>query len=93
MVMIVDDPDIGLVRENIVVKRTGERCRHLRGDKPGEFSCAVHDRKWYKKSPCFSHGQIERSPDDVCRTGEWMLKKIKEGDTTVLDFYLDKKEK
>jgi len=87
MVMIVDDPDKGMKKENIVLKPSGERCRHLRGKDPGKFSCAVHDKKWYKKTPCFSHGQIERSPDDVCRTGEWMLKKVKEKDKAVLGFF------
>jgi hypothetical protein len=50
----------------------GTPCKHLKGDKPGEYSCALHDMKWYKKTPCFSHGQIERGNTN-CRMGEYVL--------------------
>ena len=78
-VVIVDDPDKGPVEGNLkaIGLHGSERCQHLRGDKPGEFSCAVHGKKWYKKTPCFSHGQIEQSKDAVCRMGEYLLKKEK----------------
>ena len=75
MVVIVDDPEKGNVDGNL--KGIGfngpERCQHLVGDVPGEYSCSVHDRPWYKGTPCFSHGQIEQSPDDECRTGRYVL--------------------
>jgi hypothetical protein len=83
MVVIVVDPDLGPVEGNLRglnfssdLKK--ERCPHLRGDKPGEYSCAVHDRPWYPETPCFSHGQIERSPDDPCRMGDYILRKQNE---------------
>jgi hypothetical protein len=75
MVVIVDDPKLGIVEDNL--KAVGfngpERCQHLVGDKPGEYSCAVHDEPWYCETPCASHGQIERSPTDECRMGRYIL--------------------
>jgi len=78
MVVIVDDPEKGFVKDNFIVHEGNGPCKHLRGDKPGEYSCAVHDYPWYKRTPCFSHGQIEVSNDCVCRMGEYILKKGEE---------------
>jgi len=48
-----------------------EKCPHQSWD--GDISiCAIHHYKWYKKTPCYTHGQIERSKDDPCRTGVYM---------------------
>ena len=70
-VIIVDDPTKGPTDGNLIVHHGKIKpCKHLTGSKPGEFSCAVHDEPWYRKTPCFSHGQISASPDDVCRMGE-----------------------
>lgn len=75
MVVIVDDPGKGIDFDNLIVHEgNNESCPHLVGDTPGEFSCAVHDKPWYKKTPCFSHAQIEHSMGDVCRMGEYILK-------------------
>lgn len=75
-VVIVKDPELGLREDNLTVFEggVGKRCPHLRGNKPGEFSCAVHKYPWYQKTPCFSHGQIERSKSDPCRMGQYLLK-------------------
>ena len=75
MVVIIDDPEKGFNEDNFIVHEGDGPCKHLRGDKPGEYSCAVHDYPWYKRTPCFSHGQIEVSKDCVCRMGEYLLKK------------------
>ncbi len=37
--------------------------------------CTLHHYKWYKKTPCYSHGQIEQSPEDPCRMGEYLRKR------------------
>lgn len=74
-VVIVDDPDEGPVRSNLKWRDGKERCQHLRGDKAGEYSCAIHDKPWYKETPCFAHGQIEQSPDDECRMGAYLMGK------------------
>ena len=77
-VVIVDDPGKGLIKDNLIFYNGGveenKRCKHLKGEKPGEYSCAVHDKPWYKKTPCYSHGQIETSVDCKCRIGEHLLK-------------------
>lgn len=72
-VIIVDNPDLGVKDGNIVHKPSGERCKHLVGGMPGEYSCAIHDKEWYPETPCFRHTQIESSPETPCRVGEWML--------------------
>lgn len=73
MVMIVDKPELGLVESNVKFKPSGVRCPHLQGDKPGEHSCAIHDQPWYNQTPCADFGQIESSPEDACRMGEYLL--------------------
>lgn len=74
-IVIVDDPERGIVEDNL--KPIGfhgpERCPHLVGDKCGNYSCEVHEYSWYKKTPCASHGQIERHPTDNCRMGEYLI--------------------
>jgi hypothetical protein len=81
-VIIVDDPDIGppddtpFVKDfsaNLKHKPTGERCQHLTGEACGEYACAIHDRPWYKETPCYQHGQIERSKDTPCRMGKHLM--------------------
>lgn len=75
MVVIVKDPEKGIRPDNLVAhKGGGKACRHLQGLGPGKYRCAVHGRPWYRKTPCFAHGQIENSPDDPCRIGEYVLK-------------------
>ena len=78
-VIIVDDPNVGLQDSEVNLKHkpNGERCQHLTGDKCGEYACAIHDRPWYKKTPCYEYGQIERSPDTPCRMGAHLLKREK----------------
>ena len=80
MVVIVDDPKKGLKEDNLKCIGFGgqpERCQHLIGDKPGDYVCRVHERPWYKKTPCYSHGQIESSKDSPCRIGAYILNKRK----------------
>jgi len=77
-VVIVDDPEIGPAEDNLrAINLLEEPCPHLQGDTPGEFSCSIHDRPWYKETPCATHGQIERGNTN-CRMGEYVLNKRKE---------------
>ena len=72
MVVIVDDPEKGIREDNLKARMGEEPCQHLKGNKPGEYSCVIHSYPWYKKTPCFSHGQIEQE-DSECRMGRWIL--------------------
>ena len=74
-VIIVDDPEKGIKEDNLIEQNgLKDRCKHLKGDKPGEYGCAIHDRYYYKSTPCFHHGQIEQSEDANCRMGEHVMK-------------------
>jgi hypothetical protein len=81
MVVIVDDPDEDFdpetfesVENNTTVHMgDGTPCKHLRGENPGEYMCALHDKPWYSSTPCYAHGQIERSVDCECRMGRYVL--------------------
>lgn len=74
MVVIVDDPEKGIQEDNVkAIGMNGpERCKHLRGDKPGEFSCEIHDYDWYVETPCYQHTQIGKD-DEPCRIGQAVL--------------------
>lgn len=75
MVIIVNDPEKGITKSNLISHiGNGQPCQHLTGDVPGEYSCAVHNKIWYKQTPCYTHSQIERNINNVCRMGEWILK-------------------
>jgi len=72
-VIIIDDPEKDVIEDNVIAHMGNGPCKHLEGNKPGEYSCRVHDRSWYKKTPCYRHGQIESSPTDECRMGRYIL--------------------
>jgi len=73
MVVIVDDPKLGIEESNLVGKIEPEKCKHLIGSKCGHFKCAIHDKKWYKDTPCAQHSQYE-TKNSNCRIGEKVLK-------------------
>ena len=73
MVVIVDDPDKGIKKDNLISHDGNGPCKHLEGTKPGEYFCKVHSKKWYKETPCYSHGQIEKNVDCNCRLGEYII--------------------
>jgi hypothetical protein len=75
MIVIVDNPDLGIVESNLKCI-SSEHCQHLVGDKPGEYSCALHNRDYYDQLPCYDFGQIEQSVDTPCRLGEYYMKKV-----------------
>jgi hypothetical protein len=75
-VCILDDPAKGIIMSNIIGKHTGERCKHLLGNEPGKFSCAIHNYSWYSETPCYNHDQIGK-PGVPCRLGEHYLKNYK----------------
>ncbi len=70
----VDKPDFKS-QDTFIVKEDPNECPHLSFDEDGRASCTIHDKSWYKKTPCFSHGQIEASPDCECRLGAHILER------------------
>lgn len=73
-VVIVVDPEKGPVKGNLEWRDGTKPCRHLQGNKPGEYKCKVHHYPWFKETPCGQHTQVELSRKDVCRMGEYILK-------------------
>lgn len=75
---IVDEPAKGYEEGNIVEHSgLGRKCKHLRGDRPGEYSCAVHEYPWYKETPCYRHGL--KNGDGECRFGTQIMKRYEDG--------------
>jgi len=77
LVVIVDNPDKGIKEDNLIVKSSG-KCKHLIGEKSGGYSCTLHNKSWYKETPCWNHGQIEVNIDCECRMGRYLLNKLPE---------------
>ena len=75
-VIIVDNPELGIVLGNVKHKPTGVKCQHLLGDTPGKHSCAIHDQPYYTSTPCYQFTQVEADASDVCRLGEYHLKNV-----------------
>lgn len=76
-VVILIDPDKGLTEENVEHKPSGVRCRHLQGDTPGKFACAIHEHPLYKKTPCWQFTQVESNPNTPCRIGQYKMKEVR----------------
>lgn len=72
LAVIVVDPDKGIRESNLRgINMLEERCPHLKGDKPGEYSCAIHDRPWYSETPCAQYQS--HWPDQVCKMGDYLV--------------------
>lgn len=69
-VIIVNDPEKGIVEGNLIFKDSGEKCPHLSfgGSKS---VCNIHSYDWYKETPCYQFTQIGGT---VCRIGQRELK-------------------
>jgi hypothetical protein len=65
--LVIDE----LPEEAFMHKPCKEVCPHLT-TKDDEAFCTIHYYEWYKETPCYSHGQIEKSKDDPCRMGEYL---------------------
>lgn len=76
MAMIVDDPALGIIDGNIIVHEGNGPCKHLLGDRPGEYKCAIHDMPWYQETPCSSHNS-ELFNDRLCMLGCHIIEKFK----------------
>lgn len=74
LAVIVVDPDAPEVFDESNLRGINmleERCPHLRGDKPGEYSCAIHDRPWFGETPCADYQS--HNGDQPCRMGDFLV--------------------
>jgi hypothetical protein len=73
--VIVVIPELGPRKDNIrSINMLEERCPHLEGDRPGEYSCRIHEYEWFKDTPC---GQYN---SDGCTLGEYIISNSKKDD-------------
>lgn len=68
--VVKEDLNLETLGEDDFLCLTGQLCPHLKFD--SEATCSIHHFDWYEDTPCFRHGQIERSIDDECRTGRYL---------------------
>jgi hypothetical protein len=72
LAVIVVDPELGIREDNLRgINMLEERCPHLCGDEPGGYSCAIHDRPWFKDTPCAEYQS--HWPDQTCRLGAYLI--------------------
>lgn len=72
LAVIVVDPEIGPEPNNLKgINMLEESCPHLRGDKPGEYSCAIHDKPWFSETPCAEYQS--HNGDQPCRVGDFLV--------------------
>ncbi|KKL53562.1 hypothetical protein LCGC14_2274220 [marine sediment metagenome] len=80
-VIIVDNPHKNPSENNLIEHSGGGiACKHLRGTKPGDYKCNIHDKSWYDETPCFQHTQIEKHTNIECRMGRHILNKLSKGE-------------
>jgi hypothetical protein len=72
LIPIIIDPNKGFKENNVDLLDGTKHCPHLKGDKPGNYSCNIHHYKWFKDTPCGQYTQIESSNSN-CRTGNYKL--------------------
>ena len=76
-VVVVDDPKKGINEHNLIYhKGLGQPCKHLKQINENQYECSIHHYEWYKQTPCFAYTQIEKDPNEPCRMGKYLLKKI-----------------
>lgn len=69
---VKEDLNINELTQDDVLSIEGpkDKCPHLKWD--GDIACcSIHHYKWYKYTPCFSHGQIGKK-NAPCRTGVYL---------------------
>jgi hypothetical protein len=77
-VVIVSNPDKNYLKQtNLEYKSNNKKCKHLVGTECGKMLCAIHDKKWFKKTPCAMHTQYE-TKNSECRIGTHILNEKKQ---------------
>ena|SRR4030042_6925159 len=71
---IIDKPNIGLKDENMILKKKGDRCKHLLGSKPGSYSCMLYNEAYFNNMPCIdSEKGFNSDFDCICYTGKEVI--------------------
>lgn len=73
LVVVIKDPDKPIQEDNLLGLDGTTRCPHLKGEKPGEYLCAIHEHPAFKETPCWQFTQIERG-NQPCRLGKHFTK-------------------
>ena len=63
--------DKNIESDLIIYKESGIKCPHLY-NQDGKLLCKIHNKSWYKLTPCFNHTQIETS-NSKCRLGQYII--------------------
>jgi hypothetical protein len=54
----------------LYAKPGGMRCPNLVFDKEDKASCKIHDRPWYKQTPCYVYQNSALDPDFTLKRGK-----------------------
>ena len=65
-----------LLPKDLMHKPSGHRCPHLSFE-DGNANCQIHDKDWYRETPCYEYTQVESSTEDPCRMGAFISKEDK----------------
>ena len=61
-----------LIKEKVMLKKSGEWCPYLEEKNKFIFTCKIHNKPWYKQTPCFEYSQLENDILDKCRLGVYI---------------------
>ena len=64
-----NEVDIDKVEDQIYIKHDGEVCPHFSWNEDTAV-CSIHEKFWFKDTPCGQHGQIESDKSNLCRMGK-----------------------
>ena len=70
---IIDKPNIGLRDDNIILKKEGERCKHLLGSKPGNYICMLYNETYFDNMPCIAVKGFNTDESDICPIGKEVI--------------------
>jgi len=53
-------------------KKCDTPCPYLQFNN-GKYLCSIHDKLWYKFTPCYSYDQISSNKENDCRIGDQII--------------------
>lgn len=69
--VVVDNPEKGISEGNLITNN-GTRCKHLVGNEPGKYSCAIHHYDWFHLTPCADYNS--HGGNRECLVGKFTIK-------------------